>query len=183
MTAAATASHTYIRPQRVDGIVEPKLFAVSALDEGTAKSLPLILTHGATHWNYESSGVENLGGEDLTFEYDTDGLPGFTYVGPENATVEVSFDFQLAAAAILGPEAADSVTVAVMRDNEILGICNEGWMDEFDAGAKNVTGDVRVPGLMSGHALRLVMLSAEGNEDTLAFTVDNDYAGSVFVIS
>lgn len=180
MTASDPVSPTRLGAQFLTGIVAEGADAAS-IDENTARSLELALTGPNTDWSYESSGAENLGGENTAFPYDLDGASGLIYAGPEHVTIAVSWDFQLAAGLIAGPEVGDTVAVVLMKDNEIVGESNEGWMDPASASV-NVTGNARVSGLLTGHVLRLALLSKAGNEDSLRFTVDS-YNSNSFVIA
>ena len=180
MTASNVAPHRSLKPQGFRGSFE--LSTLIALDEGTTAIPGYLFDDAATDWSYESSGAENLGGEVAVAGWDLDGQAGLVYAGPAGGTIEVSFDFISSSALNQSPEATDSFNVGVFRDNELMGVCNEGWTNELDAASLNATGTVRVDGLLPGHVVRVALMSHEGNEDDVALTID-DYAQNSLVVA
>jgi len=109
---------------------------------------------------------------------DVDGDPGLIYSGPAGNAVRVSFKNLDVAAGLIAPEAADTVTAAILKNNDVIAFADEGFVAELDAVTAEFNADTYVGGLQSGDVIRVALIG--GGEETLDLDVAE--GGSVDIV-
>jgi hypothetical protein len=137
--------------------------------QGTASLAEALgLTEGSTQteagdWIYSAT-AEGLTGETAVLGLDVDDEPGVIYSGTPGAQCSVRVEGSIVGEGTIGGEAGDSGTLVVLRNNTVVGIAEEGFVDLGVAATydMNVTECV-VTNLQQGDVLRLAYLS-DGSE-------------------
>ena len=111
---------------------------------------------------------------------DLDGEPGIIYSGPSGVAFTVGFTLLNVMEGTIAGEATDSVTAAVMVNNEIVAFCDEGYVNELDTEVAvefNLENGTYVV-LQEGDVVRLALIG--GGEEVTDWDVDT--AGSLYII-
>lgn len=118
-------------------------------------------------WTYAVSS-EGRTGEVAVNLIDLDDEQGITYSGPAGNAVRVKVaNLDVTEGAAIA-DAADTVTMAVMLNNDVIAFADEGFVAELDVTVEfNV--DTYVGGLQSGDVIRVALIG--GTEETLDLDV------------
>ena len=139
--------------------------------EGTAVALALNPDSINTQWTYSAT-AEGLTGEVAVNGIDMDGQPGLIYSGPVGGQVRVSFtNIDVAGSKALLPGAADAFTIAVFKNNSLVGKSDEGFAAEFDTATVEYNGSTIVGNMQTGDVLRFGLITEAASEDGQVLTV------------
>jgi len=111
---------------------------------------------------------------------DLDGEPGVIYSGPSGSAFNIGFTLLNVAEGTIAGEATDSVTAALMVNNEIVAFADEGYVNEIDtetAAEFNLENGTYVV-LQESDVVRLALIG--GGEEVTDWDVDT--AGSLYII-
>ena len=119
-------------------------------------------------WTYSAT-AEGATGEVAVDGVDVDAEPGMIYTGPAGNAVRVKVANLDVASGLIAPEAADTVTAAVLKNNDVVAFADEGFVAELDAVTAEFNIDTYVGGLKSGDVIRVALIG--GGEETLDLDV------------
>lgn len=155
--------------QPLVGVLQTGVYELAA--EGGAISIPLTLSGVNTQWT-QSAAAEGLTGEVAVSEVDMDDGPGLIYAGPVGGHVHIDWkNIDFKAQVGLTPEAADELTLAVFKNNEVVGHSDEGIAVEFDTATVEFNGTCAVGNLQTGDVLRFGFVTCESTEDALVINL------------
>ena len=144
----------------------------------------LALTEAFTElglFTYSATAEGRTGEEpDESSAIDLDGEPGLIYTGPSGVAFNIGFGLLNVAEGTIAPEATDSVTAALMVNNEIVAFSDEGYVNEIDtevAAEFNLENGTYVV-LMESDVVRLALIG--GGQEVTDWDVDT--AGSLWIV-
>jgi hypothetical protein len=143
----------------------------------------LALTEGFTEladFTYSAT-AEGRTGEvaDANSAIDVDAEPGLIFTGPSGSSFQMGFRNIDVSEGTIAPEATDSVTAALLVNNEIVAFADEGYVSEIDTGIAtefNLENGTYVT-LQESDVVRLCLVG--GGEEVADWDVDT--AGSVWI--
>jgi hypothetical protein len=130
--------------------------------QGTANLAEAIaLTEGYNEtgdWIYSAT-AESLGGEVAVLGLDVDDEPGLIYSGPVGGAISVVVDGVAVLEGTIAPEATDSVVLAIMLNNTVVGYADEGYTSELDTEtAVTFNAATYIGNLQEGDVVRVALI-------------------------